>query len=159
MKKRRWRAWDSNLGRQDGRRRQFHWAMAAPLNTLYLLFQAFTWDEVQDAEGERETGAALAVRLAELRRTADDQARVINWGNNKHRIMKCTALISFYILASLMGDKESFIVLCLLKKIKAYLAKNWVTLKFADFSSKFDKNGIVNNVYKSCPKMISPEKW
>ena len=30
-KKRRWCAWDSNLGRQDGRRRRIHWAIAAPL--------------------------------------------------------------------------------------------------------------------------------
>ena len=30
MKKHRWHAWDSNPGRQDGKRRQFHWAMAAP---------------------------------------------------------------------------------------------------------------------------------
>ena len=30
MKKHRWHAWDSNLGRQDGRCRRFHWAMAAP---------------------------------------------------------------------------------------------------------------------------------
>ena len=29
-KKLRWCAWDSNPGRQDGRRRQIHWAMAAP---------------------------------------------------------------------------------------------------------------------------------
>ena len=29
-KKRRWCAWDSNPGRQDGRRERIHWAMAAP---------------------------------------------------------------------------------------------------------------------------------
>ena len=29
--KHRWYAWDSNLGRQDGRRKWIHWAMAAPL--------------------------------------------------------------------------------------------------------------------------------
>ena len=31
MKKHRWCAWDSNPGRQDGRHRRIHWAMAAPL--------------------------------------------------------------------------------------------------------------------------------
>ena len=30
MKKHRWRAWDLNPGRQDGRSRWIHWAMAAP---------------------------------------------------------------------------------------------------------------------------------
>ena len=30
-KKRRWCAWDSNPGRQDGRRERIHWATAAPL--------------------------------------------------------------------------------------------------------------------------------
>ena len=30
LKKHRWCAWDSNPGRQDGRRRRIHWAMAAP---------------------------------------------------------------------------------------------------------------------------------
>ena len=35
-KKRRWCAWDSNPGPQDGRCRQIHWAMAAPL-ILYSL--------------------------------------------------------------------------------------------------------------------------
>ena len=29
-KKHRWCAWDSNPGRQDGRRRRIHWAIAAP---------------------------------------------------------------------------------------------------------------------------------
>ena len=33
-KKRRWCAWKSNLGQQDGRRRQIHWAMAAPIVTI-----------------------------------------------------------------------------------------------------------------------------
>ena len=31
LKKHRWCAWDSNPGRQDGRRRRIHWAMVAPL--------------------------------------------------------------------------------------------------------------------------------
>ena len=35
-KKRRWCAWDSNPGRQDGRRRQIHWAIAAPLVTAFF---------------------------------------------------------------------------------------------------------------------------
>ena len=34
-KKRSWCAWDSNPGQQDGRRRQTHWAIAAPLNNLF----------------------------------------------------------------------------------------------------------------------------
>ena len=34
MKKHRWHAWDSNPGRQNGRRRRIHWAMAAPLYRL-----------------------------------------------------------------------------------------------------------------------------
>ena len=33
-KKRRWHAWESNPGRQDGRRRWIHWAMAAPQKSL-----------------------------------------------------------------------------------------------------------------------------
>ena len=37
MKKHRWHAWDSNPGRQDGRRRQIHWAMAAPLHLTVLI--------------------------------------------------------------------------------------------------------------------------
>ena len=34
--KHRWHAWESNPGRQDGRRRRIHWAMAAPqFSALY----------------------------------------------------------------------------------------------------------------------------
>ena len=33
-KKHRWCTWDSNPGRQDGRLRQIHWTMAAPLTLL-----------------------------------------------------------------------------------------------------------------------------
>ena len=36
LKKRRWCAWDSNPGRQDGRRKRIHWAMAAPLKRLFF---------------------------------------------------------------------------------------------------------------------------
>ena len=36
-KKRRWWAWDSNPGQQDGRRRRICWAMAAPLIPLYVI--------------------------------------------------------------------------------------------------------------------------
>ena len=32
-----WCTWDSNPGRQDGRRRQIHWAMASALKLLFLL--------------------------------------------------------------------------------------------------------------------------
>ena len=39
-KKHRWCAWDSNPGRQDGRHRQIHWAMAAP-EIKYLSTKAF----------------------------------------------------------------------------------------------------------------------
>ena len=35
-KKHRWCAWDSNPGRQDGRRRRIHWAIAAPLSFIFL---------------------------------------------------------------------------------------------------------------------------
>ena len=35
MKKHRWCAWDSNPGRQDGRHRQIHWAMAAPHKQMF----------------------------------------------------------------------------------------------------------------------------
>ena len=37
-KKRRWCAWDSNPGRQDGRRKWIHWAMAAPLYLFIFVF-------------------------------------------------------------------------------------------------------------------------
>ena len=36
-KKRRWCAWDLNPGRHDGRRRQIHWAIAAPRNFQCLV--------------------------------------------------------------------------------------------------------------------------
>ena len=36
LKKRRWCAWESNPGRQDGRRERIHWATAAPLKILLL---------------------------------------------------------------------------------------------------------------------------
>ena len=36
LKKHRWCAWDSNPGRQDGRRRRIHWAIAAPLSFIFL---------------------------------------------------------------------------------------------------------------------------
>ena len=35
LKKCRWHAWESNPGQQDGRHRQIHWAMAAPI--IFLL--------------------------------------------------------------------------------------------------------------------------
>ena len=60
-KKCRWCAWDSNLGRQDGRRRQIHWAMAAPQmrwswRQLTTTFENETvkWKLQNDAE--RQTG-------------------------------------------------------------------------------------------------------
>ena len=36
MKKRRWRTWDSNPGRQDGRHRRILWAMAAPIIFIFV---------------------------------------------------------------------------------------------------------------------------
>ena len=39
-KKHRWCAWDSNLGRQDGRRERIHWAMAAPHQLKKLPLQS-----------------------------------------------------------------------------------------------------------------------
>ena len=36
-KKDRWCAWDSNSGRQDGRRGRIHWAMAAPQLRKYSI--------------------------------------------------------------------------------------------------------------------------
>ena len=41
MKKHRWHAWDSNQGWQDGRRRQIHWAMAAPLRWKFIFWRQF----------------------------------------------------------------------------------------------------------------------
>ena len=37
-KKHRWCAWDLNPGRQDGRRKWIHWAMAAPLYLFIFVF-------------------------------------------------------------------------------------------------------------------------
>ena len=37
LKKRRWCAWESNPGRQDGRRKRIHWATAAPLVGLVIV--------------------------------------------------------------------------------------------------------------------------
>ena len=45
-KKHRWCAWDSNPGRQDGRRRWIHWAMAAPhYDYLTRLVENFTMQD------------------------------------------------------------------------------------------------------------------
>ena len=41
-KKRRWCAWDSNPGRQDGRRKRIHWATAAP-QTIIMIRWSFTF--------------------------------------------------------------------------------------------------------------------
>ena len=38
-KKHRWCAWESNPGRQDGRRKQIHWATAAPRETTFFMFR------------------------------------------------------------------------------------------------------------------------
>ena len=45
MKKHRWPTWDSNPGQQNGRRRQIHWAMAAP-QKLHLMFKHIPWSLV-----------------------------------------------------------------------------------------------------------------
>ena len=42
-KKHRWCAWDSNPGRQNGRRRRIHWAMAAPLSYSASLSLSFIY--------------------------------------------------------------------------------------------------------------------
>ena len=44
MKKCRWCTWDSNPGRQDGRRRQIRWAMAAPLRCIITKLESH-WPE------------------------------------------------------------------------------------------------------------------
>ena len=54
MKKHIWHAWDTNPGQQDGRRRRFHLAMAAPLIAnkllrvfLYIRKSCITWATVR----------------------------------------------------------------------------------------------------------------
>ena len=59
--KRRWWAWDSNLGQQDGRRRRILWAMAAPQFLEFLWLEKLLYYDFRVIPYDRRWGF---IRLA-----------------------------------------------------------------------------------------------
>ena len=83
MKKHRWRAWDSNPGQQDGRRRWFHWAMAAPqrLNIFNVKFN------LASKHASTKDKIFSDFSLEDDKEEEDEDEEEVNYGIGKSQIL------------------------------------------------------------------------